>query len=257
VLGWRVPTAGDILGEVGLSLDKVTLDRTAPSEQQAERIYWQDPPAGSPIRRDRKLVDVRAYAQWNSPTAPTTPQVAGTALVVFLPGDSAQIDPRFVELEKLYDNPSHGTFLKELPRCKGFSIHSRFGAVKDVTTRNYSIIMFPTHEGASDLIAKFTESFKWNDKRAAELKADPKHFWRVRFESRYTADEAYYCTGEAAYDRPDEEAQVCLNRAVIYRDVFVICVGGCNRGLQYDFPGDAERMIGRAKALVDLRTPNK
>lgn len=64
LLGWRVPTAGDIVGEVGLSLDKVTLDRTAPNEQLAERIYWQDPPAGSPIRANRKLVDVRAYAQW-------------------------------------------------------------------------------------------------------------------------------------------------------------------------------------------------
>jgi len=265
VLGWRVPTAGDILGEVGLSLDKVTLDRTAPSEQQAERIYWQDLPAGSPIRPDRKLVDVRAYAQWNSPTAP----LPATAQLGFQPGDGALIDPRFataavvaadIKEEGLYGERFRQALASTIP---GSFLHYRRleYQASELNRNDYLwIYKFPNASDARKALDRTISSFRNFQAEDDRDERGNGHVSKVPLK-RLTETEGL-CYGVTVFTWSGENKgdSRFLHHVVIYRDVFFIDhLRNLNKrpstGENEDLSKDYELIMTNIKKLIDMRFP--
>jgi hypothetical protein len=262
VLGWRVPTAGDILGEVGLSLDKVTLDRTAPSEQQAERIYWQDPPAGSPIRPDRKLVDVRAYAQWK--TSSTTPPA--TAQLGFQPGDGALIHPRFataaviaadVQEAGVYGDRFRQGLASAMP---GSFLHYRRIEHHGGDDHRNDFLWIYKHQNASDARKAFDSTvLSFRDFQAKDARRDGDGYVSKVPLKRLTETEGL-CYGVTLHTWRDQipKDSRFFHHVVIYRDVFFIDhlrnLGKSPPTVE-DLSLGYEQVMTNIKKLIDLRFP--
>lgn len=104
VIGRSVSSANAILNDVGLTIDRVAFDRRPPSEQDADKIYLQNPAGGEPLAPDKKLVSVHVYSAWDGGASPSPATVAGGTLPPptkpgggFQPGDGALIHPTLTD----------------------------------------------------------------------------------------------------------------------------------------------------------------
>ncbi len=264
VIGWKVDTATDIMSEAGLTVDRVALDRRPATEDDAGRVYLQNPPGGDPIEPDKKLVGIHAYSQWESGTSSQTPPSAppgGTPPAAgkggFLPGDGIGLHPLLATGKEVIE--SHPPQVLDV-------LNAYYSSDADEKTHK-AAVWFTVHVFRYSSPELAEQSIATRAKVCASLRpGNSAYQWTLEYPvTKLEAPDLNFMRISTSVPEPNDATKFQLQeihceRAVTYRQVFSIMYLQVLMGrnpINERADDGMEGFINNAKKLIDRRFPEK